>query len=54
MVGKDEHGKQSEQIVSMQKSEYLVFLMELALGGITLINLQLRTRQQVGQYKIEV
>ena len=44
LVGKDEHGKQSEQIVSMQKSEYLVFLMELALGGITLINLQLKNQ----------
>lgn len=38
LVDKDEHGKQSEQIVSMQKSGYLVFLMELALFGIRSIN----------------
>ena len=37
-MDKDEHGKQSEQIVSMQKSGYLVFLMELALFGIRSIN----------------
>ena len=38
LLDKDEHGKQSEQIVSMQKSGYLVFLMELALFGIRSIN----------------
>ena len=37
-MDKDEHGKQSEQIVSIQKSGYLVFLMELALFGIRSIN----------------